>query len=178
MKKLVLFSYLAFLIQLGFSQQKISNFPENALGVYKGTLEINSTRGNQKIPMEFHLKKTDSIHKFDYILIYNGSPRNYTLVVKDLEKGLFEVDENNGIILPTKYFDKTLYSFFEVQGNFLSSRLQFKKGTLDFEILFTATKNKIKTGGSPKAGGKSKKIPKVFGYPISIVQKAILKKVN
>lgn len=81
---------------------------------------------------------------------------------------MYEVDENNGIILPTKFSNNTLYSFFEVQGNFLSTRFSFKEDTLDFEILFTAMKQKVKSGGV------SKEIPEVFGYPISTVQKAIL----
>jgi hypothetical protein len=120
--------------------------------------------------MEFHLKKTDSAHRFNYILMYNNNPRNYTLVVKDKEKGIYEVDENNGIILPSRFSNNTLYSFFEVQGNLLSSRFSFSEEELDFEILFSATKNKTTTGGL------SKEIPEVFGYPISVVQKAILKK--
>ena len=170
MKKTILFLCFSLLIQFSFAQEKTTSFPENAVGIYKGSLHINSPRGTQKIPMEFHMKKTDSLHKFTYVLLYNGSPRNYTLVVKDKEKGLYEVDENNGIVLPAKFANNTLYSFFEVQGNLLSSRMHFTNDGLDFEILFTATKNKTTTGGV------SKDIPKVFGYPISVVQKAILKK--
>lgn len=170
MKNIFLFSALFLLISTSFSQDKKANFPDDFLGVYKGTLLIDSPRGKQEIPMEFHMVKTDSVHRFDYKLVYNGQPRNYTLVVKDKEKGIFEVDENNGIILPTKFASNILFSFFEVQGNLLSSRMAFSENQLDFEILFTAVKNKVKTGGV------SKEIPKVFGYPISVVQKAILVK--
>ena len=147
-------------------------FPDDFLGVYKGTLEITNPKGTQEIPMEYHLLKTDSINKFDYKLVYNGQPRNYTLVIKDREKGIFEVDENNGIILPTFLNSNTLHSFFEVQGNLLSSRAKFSKKKLEFEILFTSLKNKVKSGGI------SEDIPEVFGYPISVFQKAILEKVN
>lgn len=160
------------------SQEKKAAFPENSVGIYKGTLQIHSVRGEQQIPMEFHLLATRNSTKFDYKLVYNGASRNYTLVVKDKAKGLFAVDENNGIILPAKYSKNTLFSFFEVQGNFLSSRMEFLENEVRFEILFTAKKNKIITGGSKKAGGKTKKIPEVFGYPITTIQKAVLKKVN
>lgn len=152
------------------SQENNSNFPENAVGIYKGEIHISSTRGEQIIPMELHLKATKDVNKFDYVLVYNTSPRNYTLVIKDKTKGLYEVDENNGIILPTRFSNNILYSFFEVQGNLLSSRLAFSKNKLEFEILFTPTKNKVKTGGT------SKDIPEVFGYPISTVQRAVLRK--
>lgn len=170
MQKSVLFIICLVYSCLIFCQDKNDVFPNNAIGIYKGILEINSEKGTQKIPMEFHLQKTDSLHKFKYVLIYDGNPRNYTLLAKDTEKGIFEIDENNGIILPSKFANNTLYSFFEVQGNFLSTRMYFDKEFLDFEILFTKTKNKTITGGV------SKDIPKVYGYPITTVQKAILTK--
>ena len=154
------------------SQKKNISFPLNVVGIYKGDLHISTVKGKQTIPMEFHLKATSDSSRFNYILIYNNIPRNYFLVIKDKEKGIYEIDENNGIVLPAKYTNNTLFSFFEVQGNFLTTRLAFDKKQLDFEILFTRLKDKIKTGGI------SKEIPEVFGYPISTVQKAILKKVN
>ena len=172
MKYFIFFFYFFLFSNSVFSQKSITSFPENAVGIYKGDLHISSARGNQTIPMEFHLKATKDSLRYNYVLMYNNSPRNYTLVVKDRIKGIYEVDENNGIILPSKFADNTLFSFFEVQGNLLSSRFAFYKDRLEFEILFTALKNKVKTGG------KSEKIPEVFGYPITTVQKAILKKVN
>jgi len=147
-------------------------FPENSVGIYKGDIHISSARGTQTIPMEFHLKATKDSTIFDYILVYNGAFRNYTLRIIDKAKGMYEVDENNGIILPTSFAGNTLYSFFEVQGNMLTSRLAFSKTKLEFEILFIPTKNKVKTGGT------SKEVPEVFGYPISTIQKAILQKTN
>ena len=152
------------------SQDKDFSFPEDAIGKYSGTLLIDSPRGKQEIPMEFHLIKTDSVHRFDYKLIYAGQPRNYTLIIKDKEKGICEVDENNGIILPSRFSGNTLFSFFEVQNNFLSSRFEFKKDELVFEILFSNTKQKTTTGGT------SEQIPEVYGYPISTIQRAILRK--
>ncbi|CAM1346235.1 hypothetical protein [Tenacibaculum crassostreae] len=173
MKKLFLFCNLFLLVFISTAQEKTTTFPNDFLGIYKGTLQIHSPRGKQEIPMEFHMVKTDSVHKFDYKLVYNGQPRNYTLLVKDSAKGIYEIDENNGIILPSKLANNTLYSFFEVQGNFLSSRLAFSENQLEFEILFTATKNKTTTGKG------TEEIPFVYGYPISVVQKAVLKrKVN
>ena len=172
MKKYYSLFVLLFVSFSIFSQKKESTFPNDFTGEYKGTLIIDSPRGSQEIPMEFHLKKTDSVHKFDYKLIYNGQPRNYTLIIKNKEKGICEVDENNGIILPSRFSGNTLYSFFEVQGNLLSSRFDFYENEMKFEILFSNTKNKTTSGGT------SKEIPKVYGYPISVVQKAILNKVK
>ena len=171
MKKITFFFLILFAHSWIYSQQKDS-FPENAIGVYKGTLVIDSPKGKQEIDMEFHMRRTDSLHRFDYVLIYDGKPRNYTLIIKNKKKGICEVDENNGIILPSRFSGTTLYSFFEVQGSLLSSRLDFSKDQMVFEILFSATKNKTASGGT------SKEIPEVVGYPITVVQKAILKKEN
>lgn len=145
-------------------------FPDDFLGIYKGTLVINNSRGKQEIPMEYHLLKTDTIGKYKYKLVYNGSPRNYYLLEKNKEKGIYEVDENNGIILPTHLKNNTLYSFFEVQGNLLHSRTKFHKNHLMFEILFIPLKQKIKSGGD--------NYPSIFGYSISTFQIATLKKEN
>ena len=172
MKKLLIFIFVFVFANICHAQTKNFSFPEDAVGNYKGILQIDSPRGKQEIPMEFQLIKTDSIDRFEYKLIYSDQPRNYTLIIKDREKGICEVDENNGIILPSRFSGNTLFSFFEVQGNFLSSRFEFHKDKLFFEILFSAIKNKTTTGGT------SKEIPEVFGYPITVIQKAELKKVN
>lgn len=168
----VLFLLLCILSICSIQSQETFNFPEDAIGKYSGTLLIDSPRGKQEIPMEFHFMKTDSIHKFDYKLVYAGQPRNYTLVIKDKEKGICEVDENNGILLPSRFSGNTLFSFFEVQNNFLSSRFEFRGDSLVFEILFSNTKSKTTSGGT------SEQIPEIYGYPISTIQKAILTKVK
>ena len=170
MKHFVFLFLFILTTSFGYSQVQDFSFPEDAVGKYSGTLLIDSPRGKQEIPMEFHLIKTDSVHRFDYKLIYAGQPRNYTLIIKDKEKGICEVDENNGIILPSRFSGNTLFSFFEVQNNFLSSRFEFRKDELVFEILFSNTKQKTTSGGT------SEQIPEVYGYPISTVQKAVLRK--
>lgn len=170
MKK-ILFVFCTLLLS-SFVQAQTTDFsfPDGVLGSYSGTLLIDSPRGKQEISMEFHMKKTDSINKYTYQLVYNGQARDYSLIIKDKQKGICEVDENNGIILPSRFSENTLFSFFEVQGNFLSSRLEFRDDQLFFEILFSNTKAKTTTGGT------SENIPEVYGYPITMVQKAILKK--
>ena len=172
MKKFLFILSIIVLSFNGFSQEKNSSFPENSVGIYKGILHINASGRTQNIPMEFHLLKTDSVHKFDYKLIYDGHPRNYTLVVKDKKKGICDIDEHNSIIIPAKFANNILYSFFEVQGNFISTRFAFYKDKMEFDLLFTLPKNKTTSGGT------SKDIPKVFGFPIATVQTAVLKKVE
>ncbi|MEL7123417.1 MAG: hypothetical protein AAFO07_28485, partial [Bacteroidota bacterium] len=71
-------------------------------------------------------------------------------------------------ILKSRLQDNTLFSFFEVNGSFLSYRYGFSGEQIDFEILFTTFKAKEKTG--EETGNE------VFAYPITVVQKATLKK--
>lgn len=166
-RKLILFSLLIFISPL-YSQEVKKVFPADYTGIYKGELTYETPKGPAKIPMEFQFRKTDSIHKYDYWLVYNNQPRKYSLIVKDSTRGLYEIDENNGIILPARFYEGTLYSWFEVQNNKVSSRLEFQDNKLFFEILFSNTKSKTTTGGV------SEQIPQVYGYPISAIQKAVL----
>ncbi|MCF2873555.1 MULTISPECIES: hypothetical protein [unclassified Tenacibaculum] len=182
MRKIILTSLIFSFVLIGCKIEKTSNydlekavktsliFPNDFIGIYKGKLQIDNPKGSQEIDMEYHLLPTDSVGKFEYKLVYNGKARNYFLIEKNKEKGIYEVDENNGIILPTYLNSNTLHSFFEVQGSLLSSRTKFSKDQLEFEILFTKLKNKVKSGGT------SEEVPEVFGYPITVFQKAILYK--
>ncbi|PKH50610.1 hypothetical protein CXF68_07830 [Tenacibaculum sp. Bg11-29] len=145
------------------------NFPDDFVDSYEGEIVINNSKGHTEIPIEFHLKKTSITNKYDYIIVYNKQPRNYTLIVIDKKKAsiiLMKIMESFYLLnFTTIYF----IAFFKVQGNFLSSRLTFQKDLLNFEILFSATKNKIITGRNT-----SKKIPEVIGYPITTIQNALL----
>lgn len=173
------FFYLFFVCFSIQAQNTNINFPDAFLGVYKGTLKITSLKGDYEIPMEFHLLKTDKSDSYEYTIVYDGKPRNYNLIVENKEKGVFNIDENNGIILPAFYNNNVLYSLFEVQQNFLSTRLDFSnKENLVFEILFSNVKKKVTTGGTlyDKDSVKITENPKVYGFPISVIQKAILKK--
>lgn len=158
-----------FFTTIGHSQQKAESFPEDFLGIYKGKLTIRSDgKDPVNISMEFHLLQTDTTDHYRYRLIYSDQPRNHTLIVDDVEKGLFRLDENNGIILPVRLIDNVLHSFFEVEGKLLTSRLAFYKSQIEFEILVTDIAGKTRTGEDTDY--------KIYGYEISTSQKALLKK--
>lgn len=171
--KHVLLLLLIGITQLIFSQQA-KQFPDDYLGIYKGILNITSSKGDQTLEMEFHLKATEEKEKYQYTIVYivEGSrqERKYHLLVKDKERGIFEVDENNGIILTAQFFNGVLYSMFEVQGNMLTTTERFYDDKMEFEITFANKEQKLLTGGT------SEEIPEVISYPITVVQKAILYK--
>ena len=149
-------------------------FPQDFYGIYKGDLQIVNSRGRQTIQMEFHLNKTDSIGKYQYMLVYimNGErqERKYNLLEKDASKGDYIVDENNGILLDAKLIDNTIYSMFEVQDNILTTTERFHKDSMDFEITVANRTEKVTTGTEGEDA------TDVISYPIFAVQKAHLVK--
>lgn len=145
------------------------NFPEDYLGIYKGDLEIISSNGTQKIPMEFHLLDAPDSTKYAYKIYYGKerSERSYNLL-RTHNKNLFLVDENNGIVLESGYANGTLFSTYEVMGNLLNSTEKFYKDRMEFTITMAREIDTSITGNEESAIVKN--------YPISIMQTATLMK--
>lgn len=154
------------------AQSDALQFPQDFFGIYKGNLKITNSKGTQTIPMEFHLRATDSVGKYVYTLVYGKSEarqeRLYNLIAKNAEKGDYVVDENNGIVLNVKCVGNTLYSLFEVQGNILTTRESFYKDHMDFEITFASKSNAVTSGTT------GEDTVEAIAYPITVVQRAKL----
>ena len=167
----LIFAFISIIVT---AQNNEKQFPKDFFGTYKGDLEIINPQGKQTIPMEFHLKPTDSIGTYNYIIVYivngNRQERNYTLLEKDKAKGLYIVDENNGILLDVKCIGSTLFSMFEVKGNILTTTERFYDDAMDFEITFASKQhsNASKTTDENPID--------VISYPITVLQKAKLVK--
>lgn len=172
MKYLFIF-LICFNSLVSFAQDDNStNFPHSYFGNYIGNLIINTDKGIQNYPMEFHLQPTDSSGIYDYVIVYGKDEqrqeRIYTLKEKDAEKGIYTLDENNGILLDCKVIDNKIYFLFEVLDSLLTTFITFNNKDLIFEIVATNTKQKM------VSGGQDEETPEVFSYPINVVQKAIL----
>lgn len=173
MKKIITLVLFLCISAISFSQDSKSiQFPDDYFGEYQGTLNITSKRGIQKIPMEFHLSKTDSIGKYNYILVYGEGEkkqvRNYFLLEKDAEKGNYMIDEDNGIFINAKVVENKLFCLFEVEQSLLTTFITFEKDHLLFEIVYSNTEKK------ELSGGQNDSIPKVTSYPPLVIQKAKL----
>lgn len=149
----------------------ITSIPEAFFGSYKGTLEITGANA-QSVPMEFHLRRTDSTGIFDYTLIYGEGAqkdeRLYTL--KEQGPNMFILDENNGILLDVVLADRSFYSFFEVQGNLWTTILTFGNDQMIWKAIFGTTGTKRKSQSDPPDS------VEVLSYPIKGVQEAVLNK--
>jgi hypothetical protein len=144
-------------------------FPDDFLGIYKGDLVNTTSNGVEIIPMEFHLLATSDSFKYDYKIYYRAerSERAYTLIQTG-NPNIYELDENNGILLPLAYSKNTLFSTYEVAGNLLQNSEVFYKDHMDFKITMSVLKHKEETG---EAAGYQ-----VTSYPISVMQQASLYK--
>jgi hypothetical protein len=155
-------------------EDKPKNFPHDYFGAYYGKLMIDANGSKQEIDMEFHLQATDSTGKYAYTIVYgsgeNRQERQYFLLEKNIAKGEYVVDEDNGILLNAKWSGNTLYSMFEVEGSLLTSRESFFSNYMDFEITFS---NKAQ---QEKSGDKGEEIPEVISYPVTVIQSARLYK--
>lgn len=145
-------------------------FPDDFFGRYTGMLTIDNGSNVQEIEMSFELSATDTLGMYNYVLGYQGqAPRQYLLKTVDANKGLYQVDEQNDIVLDARLVGQTLISIFEVQGNLITTREEFfTDGRMIFEITM------VKTTQPELSGGTSEEIPEVKSYPIRVVQRAHL----
>ncbi|MFN3315648.1 MAG: hypothetical protein ACK40K_02465 [Raineya sp.] len=164
---LIFFFVFAFGKTFAQNSQAISKW----FGIWKGTLQIYTPEGKkQEIPMELHILPTDTAGRYTWKIVYDKSPRNYTLIAKDVSKGLYVIDENNGIVLENQLFDNTFFSCFEVMDNLLACSYRLENKQLVFEIFSMNKKKSQKTGNIPE-----KEIPEVIDYPSQVMQRAVLK---
>jgi hypothetical protein len=61
---------------------------------------------------------------------------------------IYELDENNGIVLPVAYSKNTLFSTYEIAGSLLNNNEVFYKDRMDFMINMSVLENKEDTGES------------------------------
>jgi len=144
-------------------------FPQDFLGIYKGELELTSSNGTEKIPMEFHLLDAPDDTNYGYKIFYGveRDERAYNLV-RTHNKHLFLIDENNGIVLEGAFANNTLFSTYEVMGNLLNTTEKFYEDHMEFTITLAREQDTSMTGNTESAIVKN--------YPISMMQTATLLK--
>lgn len=150
-------------------------FPKEYVGTYVGNLNIADVTGVLKnVPMELTIKPTEDPKKYSYTLGYVVSNKRqeqkYTLVIVDPEKGLYDLDENNGVVLRANYIRQALYSTFELNNKILNSCVEFNNdGRVFFSIIVTEKSNGRKTGNDAL---------KVVSYNTTLIQRGTLQKVD
>ena len=153
--------------------QEEAKFPDDFFGKYAGILNIHTQRGDQEVPMEFHLLPTDSLGVYQYTLVYGAGDqrqeRAYVLLEEDAANGRYAIDERNGIVLDNKVHGNKLYALFEVQGNLLTTFISLEEDHAVFEIVFANKASARETYAIQDS-------VQVLSYPITTVQRAVLQK--
>jgi hypothetical protein len=169
MKKISFIVILLFTVTVCLSQE----IPTEYLGNYKGELKIFAPQEVKNLQMEFEISATDTIGQYHYILKYIDTERtdvrNYKLISNKAEKGIFTLDENNGIKIPTTFVNNSLQSLFKVQNSLLASKISFIENAAVFEISMA---NTTRVDSTQTYDGNFK----VEGFPIGTYQIAKLKK--
>ena len=156
-----------------------TTFPASWVGRWKGDVEVLGTNGDApKFTKELVIAPTEAADRFTWTIIYEGASgrqeRPYTLVVKDAAAGLYEIDEKNGIVLPSRMLGGVMHTAFTVQGARITTREEVVgAGTSDermlFELATFSDDQPIKTGGGDA--------PEVLGWRPTSVQRATLRRV-
>jgi hypothetical protein len=177
MKKIVLSILLLVNILISYSQE---SFPKSWIGKYKGNLEIYAVDSiAMRLKMELDIQSTsiDSVYNWTITYDFKGQKdiRSYQLIIVNAEKGIYQIDEKNSIIIDAFYRKNIFTSFFEVMNSFIiATYTKSKENTIIFEII-SAKANAISTTGGEKIN--DEEIPEVKSYQMNGRQRAILYKI-
>ncbi len=178
-KLLVLCCFTVCFIGLAGAQTPDSaGFPVSWAGNWQGTLEIFNAKGKvQSVPMwmEIHPIDTSATGRFTFGLVYGSKEqdwRPYELVPVDPEKGLWKVDEKNGIVMESYLYGPKLLCWFVVGGSRVLCTYEKRENDLLFEV-YSGIETAVSTTGNTKQG--EEEIPEVKTYPFAVFQRAVLK---
>jgi len=154
------------------------DFPNKWLGTWTGTLNVFPVKpSSQTVDVTLEIKSTEIAGTYSWITKYKTSERtlvkSYLLREMDPSRGLFEIDEQDGIILSATLFDNELWSFFSVQGSILVSVYRFYPEYIEFEIPSALQADEIITGNILHHNDS---IPAVKTYPVRALQKTTLRR--
>jgi len=147
------------------------------LGYWKGKLEIFDAKGvRQMVNMELEINRIDST-RWQWKMVYGEADkkdiRDYELLLKNVEKGHYVVDEKNSISMDMQLHYRHFSSVFSVEGAILCITYFLKDDkTIIFEVISADEKQKYTTGKGDK------EIPFVVSYPCNGYQKAVLHKTH
>jgi len=157
-----------------------TDFPNTWTGIYQGTLDIHTEKGlQQSVAMELEIAPKNDSDRWIWAITYGpdsiAGRRSYELISVEPEKGHYQIDEKNSIILDAFLRSNIFVSRFSVMGNLLDCTYE----KLGDEIIFTIVMGKeaglIDTGGGVIMGDT---IPSVQPYLVGVVQRGKLKRIS
>ena len=155
-------------------------FPASWTGSWSGTLHLFYSNGKtMSVAMTVEIGPIDTSKegRYTFGLVYGSKAqdwRPYELVPVDPSKGVWQVDEKNSIVMESYLCGPKLLCWFVVQG---SRILCTYEKTSDTEMVFEVCSGKetaVSTTGKTKQGEAD--IPEVLTYPVTVFQRAVLKR--
>lgn len=164
--------WLLFLTILLAGEVRAQELPKEWHGTWAGELKIWSpTKPLQKIPMTIVVVPVDG-GKVQWRMVQDPDGKKLVkdYLLKPAPGGKFVMDEKNGIELPGRLLDDTLYFMFKVNDTLLDTRYRLSGDTMTMELT-TSDPNKTTATGRPSK-------VKVSVLELGSMQKAILKKIS
>jgi len=156
-----------------------NSFPKSWIGNYEGNLEIyavDSIGMQVKMKLGIHSTEKDSVYQWIITYDFRGKEdiRSYELKLVDSQKGHYQIDEKNSIVIDSFYRNMTITSFFEVNKSVIISSYRKEGDSIEFEIIASEVDPISKTGKEIIDG---EEIPEVLSYPVTGKQRCKLKKI-
>ena len=150
------------------------NFPLDWIGDYVGQLKIYNNGKIDTISMRLVIDYPNAEGYFPWTIVYDEIDiRPYGLEVVNADVGHYRINEYNSIELDAYLIDRHLITRFSVMQNDLIIDYEHVGDAIIAQFYISGTKNQNITGGEIIG---QDTIPKVSTYPLSVYQKAILKK--
>lgn len=175
MMKFILSVTLLFISFTAAAQQK-SNFPQNFIGNWKGTLQwMVAGKPTQTFTMQLRIQPADTAGQYTWQIIYGDDDKDnrpYILKPVDTAKGYWVVDERNGIVLGSYIFGNCLQGAFSVSENTIVDNYCVDGDGMQVEFF------NIKLADKKQSGKGTDEVPLVESYRLSGYQKGILKRIK
>lgn len=152
-------------------------FPHSWVGEWRGPGGSTPAEGDAlRFEMRLRIAPTDDPDRFTWTIAYittdRADERPYELVVVDAEKGLYEVDEKNSIVLPARWIDGGLYSRFDLGETALVAGYRVEDIGTERERMVVEI---VTTDGAdaPTTGGENG-VPTISVPPVKAVMRAVM----
>ena len=140
-------------------------------GVWKGSLELYKPDGtvDKSVPMELVIKPTkDSLVTQWKVTYHQTEVRDQKLIANDSLKGVYYLDDPNGIRIEVRKFGKVMMSNFEVMDFQINNTYELTGMTIWFTL--SSSKTQLHT----QSGKGTNQAPIVKSVPPNVFQRAIL----
>ena len=141
------------------------------VGTWTGTMQLHGSPGqpHQTVDITFSMERLPEAPGYTWVMTYHSEQhpmtKDYRLLPDAADSTRWNLDEQNGIVLPSRLTDGVLYSLFGVGDTLLTSRQELVGDELRFEV----TSNVPMAEAAENAAG-------VVTYRVGAVQSVKMKK--